>query len=192
MKKKFTENDILRFLYGEMSPKEHDAFLDAMYEDEALFEAFEEMKHAQASLQEVTLAPSEKSMERVMRYAKRAARDDRPRRKRLAYAGNGSLFGFNQMVSIVMVVFTVATIGIALFIYQKSSKPSNSWKMTETHQDLLNPALDARLDMAKKRLQNMLDNKSEAIVPVHHNTYRVVTSDLFVPQDQNVVFLQVK
>ena len=43
MKKKFTDNDVLRFLYGEMSPSEHDAFLDAMYEDEELFEKFEEL-----------------------------------------------------------------------------------------------------------------------------------------------------
>lgn len=192
MKKKFTENDILRFLYGEMSPKEHDAFLDAMYEDEALFEAFEEIKNAQASLETVALTPSNKSVDRIMGYAKRAVKADRPRRKRIAYAGNGSLFAFNQMVSIVMVVFTCVTIGIALFVYNNSSKDENSWKMTPTHQELIDHELDARLQVAKQRLQNMIENKTEAIVPVHHNTYRVVTSDLFVPQQQNVVFLQVK
>lgn len=192
MKKRFTENDILRFLYGEMAPAEHDAFLDAMYEDEALFEAFEEMKHAHATLQPVALSPSEKSLDRVMGYAKRAVKDGRPRRKRLAYAGNGSLFAFNQMVSIVMIVFTCVTVGIATFVYQKAAKQENSWKMTPTHHQLIDKDLDDRLDIAKQRLQNMIDNKQEALVPVHHNTYRVVTSDLFVPQDQNVVFLQVK
>jgi hypothetical protein len=192
MKKKFTENDVLRFLYGEMTPSEHDAFLDAMYEDEELFEKFEELKAAQAGLQPVELAPSETSVSRVMRYATRAVRDRRPRRQKLAYAGGGSLFAFNQMVTIVMVVFTCVTIGVATYVYSSASKPENSWSMTPTHEDLIDYELDARLDIARERLNNILDSKRETIVPVHHDTYRVVTSDLFAPQDENVVLLHVQ
>lgn len=192
MKKKFTENDVLRFLYGEMSPSEHDAFLDAMYEDEELFEKFEELKAAQAGLQPVELAPSEKSVSRVMSYARRAVRDRRPKRTKLAYAGGGSLFAFNQMVTVIMVVFTCVTIGVATFIYSKASKDENNWTMTPTHEELIDQDLDDRLDLARKRLNNILDSKRETIVPVHHDTYRVVTSNLFAPTDENVVLLHVQ
>jgi hypothetical protein len=192
MKKKFTENDVLRFMYGEMSPAEHDAFLDALYDDEALFEKFEELKAAQAGLQQVELAPSEASVSRVIKYAKRAARDRRPKRPKLAYNGNGSMFAFNHVVSIVMVVFTVITIGIATLVYSKSSKPENNWTMTPSHEELMDTDLDNRLDLARERLHNIIDNKRETIVPVHHDTYRVVTSNLFAPNDENVVLLHVK
>ncbi|MBL0017372.1 MAG: hypothetical protein IPP17_13320 [Bacteroidetes bacterium] len=192
MKKKFTDNDVLRFLYGEMSPSEHDAFLDAMYEDEELFEKFEELKAAQAGLQPVELTPSEASVSRVMSYAKRAVRNPRPKRTKLAYNGSGSMFAFNQIVTIVMIVFTCVTVGIATFVYSRASKPENSWTMTPTHEEFLDHELDDRLDLARERLNNILDSKRETLVPVHHDTYRVVTSDLFAPQDENVVFLHVK
>ena len=192
MKKKFTDNDVLRFLYGEMSPSEHDAFLDAMYEDEELFEKFEELKAAQASLQSVELTPSEKSVSRVMSYAKRAVRNPRAKRSKLAYNGSGSMFAFNQIVTIVMIVLTILTVGVATFVYSKASKPENSWTMTPTHEEFLDHELDDRLDLARERLNNILDSKRETLVPVHHDTYRVVTSDLFAPQDGNVVLLHVK
>ncbi len=192
MKKKFTENDVLRFMYGEMAPAEHDAFLDALYDDEALFEKFEELKAAQTELQSVELTPSEASVSRVIKYAKRAVRERRPRRTKLAYNGNGSMFAFNHVVSIVMVVFTVVTIGIATLVYSKESKPESSWTMTPTHEELMDSELDNRLDMARERLHNMMDHKRETIVPVHHDTYRVVTSNLFAPNDGNVVLLHVK
>jgi uncharacterized radical SAM superfamily Fe-S cluster-containing enzyme len=192
MKKKFTDNDVLRFLYGELSPSEHDAFLDAMYEDEELFEKFEELKAAQASLQSVELTPSEKSVSRVMSYAKRAVRNPRAKRAKLAYNGSGSMFAFNQIVTIVMIVLTIVTVGVATVVYSKASKPENSWTMTPTHEEFLDHALDDRLDLARERLNNILDSKRETLVPVHHDTYRVVTSDLFAPQDGNVVLLHVK
>ncbi|MFN8394331.1 MAG: hypothetical protein U0176_06590 [Bacteroidia bacterium] len=192
MKKKFTDNDVLRFIYGEMSPSEHDAFLDAMYEDEELFEKFEEMKAAQMTLQPVEVAPSVASVDRVMSYARRAARNPRPKRQRLAYAGGKSIFAFNQMVSVVMVVFTCAIIGVATYVYSMASKPESNWTLTTTHQDFMDPQLDQRLDLARTRLKNILDSKRETFVPVHHDTYRVVTSDLFAPQDENVVLLHVK
>lgn len=192
MKKKFTENDVLRFMYGEMSPAEHDAFLDALYDDEALFEKFEELKAAQAGLQPVALTPSETSVSRVMRYAKRAVRDRRPKRNRLAYNGNGSMFAFSHIVSIVMVVFTCITIGIATFVYSKESKQESNWAMTPTHEELIDSDLDNRLDLARERLENILDSNRKIFVPLHHNTYREVTSDLFSPKDENVVLLHVK
>ncbi|HEX2899105.1 MAG TPA: hypothetical protein VHS96_05220, partial [Bacteroidia bacterium] len=156
------------------------------------FEKFEELKAAQAGLQPVELTPSEASVTRVMTYAKRAARNPRTKRTKLAYAGGGSMFAFNQMVTIVMVVFTCVTVGVATFVYSKASKTENNWTMTPTHEELLDHGLDQRLDLARERLNNILDSKRETLVPVHHDTYRVVTSDLFAPQDENVVLLHVK
>lgn len=192
MKKKFSENDILRFMYGEMAPAEHDAFLDALCEDEALIERFEELKAAQAGLQPVELAPSEQSVSRVMQYAKRAARSPKARRNRLAYSGGASMFAFNQIVSVVMIVLTCVTVGIATYVYSRASKPDNAWSMTPTHQDLIDTELDNRLDLARERLDNMMCPDRKTIVPMHHDTYREVTSDMFVPKDENVVILHVQ
>ncbi|MFM2375639.1 MAG: hypothetical protein RLZZ165_736, partial [Bacteroidota bacterium] len=106
MRNKFTEDDILRFLYSEMTPQEQDAFLHALAGDEALQERFEALNATQEGLRPVELAPAEASVKRIMGHARRAANKPCPRLRRLAYAGGGSRFAFQQMILFIMVAFT--------------------------------------------------------------------------------------
>ncbi len=68
MKKLFTEEDILRFLYNEMSIRESEAFLDVLYSDEDLWEKFEYFQQTVDTLRPLDLEPSEESLEAVLSF----------------------------------------------------------------------------------------------------------------------------
>ena len=71
MQRRFTDDDIIRFLYEELNPSEHEAFLKALCLDEALWERYE---HFQSIVQELDgtapLEPSSQSVEQVMEFAR--------------------------------------------------------------------------------------------------------------------------
>ncbi|MEM6270806.1 MAG: hypothetical protein AAF998_15300 [Bacteroidota bacterium] len=192
---KYTKNDVLKFLYGEMSPAEQDGFLDALCTDEELFSAFEAMKKAADDLEPVEMAPSEGSVDRVMHFARSAARDRRRNpatRSPFSIHKNPKLSAFHQMVSLVMVICTFLTVGLATVVYRKAAEPENNWGMTETHDQFENVSLDNRLQFIRHQLDDIMDDSHEAVMPVHHNTYRLVNTDLFSTEPQPVIFLNIK
>lgn len=187
---KFTENDVLRYIYGEMEPVEQDLFLDALVTDEKLLEAFEVMQMAQEELEPVQLAPSESSVNRVMRYASRAAQAPQRREHNLFFFnGKDKVMNFHHLVSVVMVFFTCITITTVMYMYNKAATPENNWGLTSQALDFENHSLDQRLDFARYRL---MDLNHEVPLPMHHDTYRLVNADLFAPLEQNVVFVTIK
>jgi hypothetical protein len=192
---KYTKNDVLKFLYGEMSPTEQDGFLDALVQDEELFSAFEAMKKASEELEPVKMEPSEGSIDRVMGYARRAAREPRRAiRSRSAFTlpGTPKMAGFHQLLSVVMVICTFLTVGVAMVVYRKVAEPENKWGMTENHGQFQNVSLDRRLDFIRYQLTNIIDDKHEAVLPVHHNTYRLINTDLLAPEPQQVILLNIR
>lgn len=68
MKKLFTEEDILRFLYNEMSIRESEAFLDVLYSDEKLWATFESYQQAVDTLPSLDLEPSQQSLDAVLSF----------------------------------------------------------------------------------------------------------------------------
>jgi hypothetical protein len=66
MKTRFNDNDILRFIYDEMSSTESEAFLDALTHDENLWNRYEQFQDTGDRLQEISLEPSEASLQRIM------------------------------------------------------------------------------------------------------------------------------
>ena len=68
MKKLFTEEDILRFLYNEMSIRESEAFLDVLYSDEKLWTTFEAYQQAVDTLPSLELEPSQQSLDAVLSF----------------------------------------------------------------------------------------------------------------------------
>lgn len=192
---KYTKNDVLKFLYGEMSPAEQDGFLDALCQDEELFSAFEAMKKASEELDPVDMEPSEGSIDRVMGYARRAAREPRRahrNRSTFALPGNRKMAGFHQLLSVVMVICTFLTVGVAMVVYHKVAEPENKWGMTENHGQFQNVSLDRRLDFIRYQLTNIIDDRHEAVMPVHHDTYRLINTDLLAPEPQQVVLLNIR
>jgi hypothetical protein len=79
-----------------------------------------------------------------------------------------------------------------MYAFRKSTQAVNSWEMTDTKIDLFDHTLDQRLDFARHRLEGILEDRDDAVVPVHHDTYRLVNTNLFAPSDQEVVFLNIK
>jgi hypothetical protein len=192
MERKYSSDDVLRFLYGEMSPDEQSSFMDALVEDEALFEELERLKSAQQSLVKIDLQPSQRASERVLQIARRAAKEQRRRAPKFISTGKERIMNFHHLVSVAMILFTCATVGAAVIAYQRAADPKSKWKMTETRGHWEDRDLDDRLNFAKERLNGILGDRKEAVVNVHHDTYRLVNTDLFTPDDQSVVLLNIK
>jgi hypothetical protein len=193
MERKYSSDDVIRFLYGEMSQDEQALFMDALVEDETLFEELEQLKAAQQSLVKLDLQPSKSASERVLQVARRAARDQQRRRNtQFISTGKERILNFHHLVSVAMVLFTCVTVGAAVIAYQRATDPKSKWEMTETRVQWDDRDLDDRLDFAKERLSGMMENRGEAVVNVHHDTYRLVSTDLFAPSNESVVFLNIK
>ena len=190
MKRKYNSNDILRYIYGEMEPQEHDEFLDALCTDDKLFKQFEQLQEAQKPLATVELSPSKASVDKVMHFAGTSARRRVASGKNPA-AGKVGLFQ-HHIVSVGMVFFTCIMIGIALFAYKMSTVDENNWSNSKDALKFENNALDQRLQFAKERLGDIIDNQTSTPLPVHHDTYRLVNTDLSQDVEPGVVLLNIK
>jgi anti-sigma factor RsiW len=70
MHKTFTQEDLVRFLYGEMNAEERMEMREAFQEDADLKAEFLALKETKESLDTARLSPSEMSVQNVMAYAK--------------------------------------------------------------------------------------------------------------------------
>ena len=69
MKRNFTDDDIIRFLYDEMSQTDNEAFLDALCTDEQLWERYEYFQEVVEKVSEVRFEPSELSCKKILAFA---------------------------------------------------------------------------------------------------------------------------
>ena len=69
MEKRFSKEDVLRYLYREMDPGEQEAFLNALTEDEELWEEFETLSEAHEDLKDTELNASETSLAKIRKQA---------------------------------------------------------------------------------------------------------------------------
>ena len=73
MRRKFTDEEIIRFIYEEMNPKESDAFLTELCSDESLWERYENIQSMNEEIQSAVLEPSNESVNRVMAFVQESA-----------------------------------------------------------------------------------------------------------------------
>lgn len=73
MKRQFKDEDIIRFLFDEMSRTEGEAFLTAICADEALWDRYEYFQDIVEQLPSVSYEPSEFSCQKVLDYVKETA-----------------------------------------------------------------------------------------------------------------------
>lgn len=173
-----------------MNPREQDDFLDALANDDALFDEFEEMRAGQKTLGSIDLEPSENSVNKVLHIAGSASR--RRLQAGKAPIGKNPVLSNHHLVSVGMVLFTCMMVAIALFAYKLSTTPQNNWANSKDALKFENNALDDRLEFARERLGNIIDNQSSAPLPVHHDTYRLVSTDLSKDVQPGVVLLNIK
>ena len=73
MKRNFTDDDVIRFLYDDMSPSESEAFLDVLCEDEALWERYEYFQEIVQKTSGLSYLPSEHSCQQILAYVKESS-----------------------------------------------------------------------------------------------------------------------
>ncbi|MEQ9306498.1 MAG: hypothetical protein RJQ14_21475 [Marinoscillum sp.] len=70
MTKTFTENDLVRFLYDELSKNEKEALESALLTDSDLQSELENLRSVQKDLEKVSFAPSQRSVNKILEFSK--------------------------------------------------------------------------------------------------------------------------
>jgi hypothetical protein len=73
MKRQFKDEDIIRFIYEEMNPKESDVFLTELCSDESLWERYEQFQTLNEKVANAVIEPSDEACEKVMAFVKETA-----------------------------------------------------------------------------------------------------------------------
>lgn len=184
MERKFDKDDVLKFIYGELPPEDHESFLAALCTDEELFNTFEELQEAHDGLEVVDLEPSEHSVGKILQFARESCRE----RTGGNLLPNKGKFALTHAMSLLMVLLSVLTIGLGVYGLRKTDAPA---KVSADALQLEAPSLQRKLNMMQRELHHIRNN-NEAILPVYHNTYRLVNTSQFAPTDKNIVFLNIK
>ena len=70
MKNDAGKDDVIRFIYGEMTPEEAGDFETRLQIDPECHETYEELKHVQVELNSLRCSPSNALLNSIMRYAR--------------------------------------------------------------------------------------------------------------------------
>ena len=73
MKQKFTPNDLIQYLYNEVSTTERLAIDEALCEDPRLKEEFQGLQQAYRQLPKITFSPSSPTIQDILKYSERTA-----------------------------------------------------------------------------------------------------------------------
>ena len=74
MAKNYTENDLLRYLYDELSEKEKLEIESQLLIDNQLNKAFVQLQNGKANLEQLAQEPSETSIDIILTYSQETAR----------------------------------------------------------------------------------------------------------------------
>ena len=185
MEKKFTKNDVLRYLYNEMEVAEEQLFMEALLRDEDLWQEFELLKESQESLGETMTEPSPETMAKVRLAVRKAARKNKSARTVTA-----RLFSIPFVLATTTVLFCAGITLFGLYNYQKiSGEQVVNSNQTRLRWD--DPILDQRMQNVRFGIQNM-GGARNIPVPFIHNTYRLINVNQSSPCGQNVVLLNLK
>jgi len=69
MTKTFTENDLLRFIYNDLSKVKHDEIQSAVFTDGDLQEKLVELRQMKFKLDKVVYKPSQKAIDSILAYS---------------------------------------------------------------------------------------------------------------------------
>jgi len=108
MKTAFSDDDILKFLYDEMSREESEVFLDALARDEALWQRFETFQSVNDQLQTLRLEPAAAQIGRIMELV----RAENPAPEAVKIGGG---FSPAQTMGLVMGFMFIMLVGLGLF-----------------------------------------------------------------------------
>ena len=70
MTKTFTQNDVIRYYYNEVSAQEKHSIENAMLWDNDLVDYYQELVQLEYSLNKIKREPSERAIENILNYSK--------------------------------------------------------------------------------------------------------------------------
>ena len=185
MEKKFTKNDVLRYLYNEMEVSEEQLFMEALLRDGELWQEFELLKESQESLDENNFEPSPETMAKVRQSVRKAAR-----KIKAGKTVTAKLFSIPFVLATTTVLFCAGITLFGLYEYQKVSGE----EVVNANQARLrwdDPGLDQRIQNVRFGIQNLNEDRNIP-VPFIHNMYRLINVNNPSPCGQNVVLLNLR
>ncbi|MEL6675514.1 MAG: hypothetical protein AAFR61_25125 [Bacteroidota bacterium] len=170
MQRNFQDNDIIRFLYDEMDRPESDAFLDALMQDEELWERYEHFQQVVEGVSQVKEEPKAASVAKVMAFVAATAGEPvaQPKQSwpdRLKLGKNWLPISINLNAVVVMALLLFISIGVTgSFLKLKRAhigKPSSE-SLVHQVESLDEPlfewddsGLDQELDDIRARLEGL-------------------------------------
>jgi hypothetical protein len=129
MKKRFTDEDIIRFLYDEMNQEESETFLTALVSDEELWHRYEILEGTIDRLSEVSFEPSDDSVAAVQAFV-RASNPEQPLNGPMLASENHAI-NPNKTLSLGKVSINLqAVVGVALGIFLMISVAGSAYKVS--------------------------------------------------------------
>lgn len=164
--KRFTDEDIVRFLYDEMSPQQSDAFLNALCSDEELWDRYEHFQNIVEKLATAKVEPSEASISRIKKYvADTAPQSEGAVSKSWKSTRTFLLKKFPATISLNAVVVAVAIFfTTAVMMSNFLNNPTGNLSPELAHPDAIqhevmfqwdDSALDAELESIRTQMQDL-------------------------------------
>jgi len=167
MKHKFTEEDIIRFLYNEMSIRESEAFLDALYTDDQLWETFESYQHIVDKLIRMEVDPSDETCNNIMRFVADTHPDPKPKQKS---SGNKQNQLRVMMMGVLVLVTSMIVTGSIYFFQEARQKnqqaanmPVSSEQKTQMPLEWEDPHTEQTIQSIRQQLDDIKEDTGETI-----------------------------
>ncbi len=175
MKKRYTDEDILRFLYDEMNQAESEALLTELVSDEELWQRYETLQGAIEDLTVVSYDPSEDSLTAIRDYVRRSRPQEEEQTipslstssvsaKRL-YLGGFSI-NLQALVGVALGVFLMLTVaGSAIKLSREKFANPNTGKLVENQGTRSDASLegDSRFDWEMNDIDQNLEKIKEGL-----------------------------
>ncbi len=130
MKRRFSDDDLLRFLYNEMPPADSERLMDALVRDEALLKRYESFQQIAENFSDLRYEPSQKSTEAIMAYVSSTPSIvlDEPdestgpwQRLKMA-SGKHVVIGLNSLVLFGVGLFLLIAVGTSALPWKQASQ----------------------------------------------------------------------
>mgnify|MGYP001801762233 CR=1 FL=1 len=159
MKKKFTDEDIIRFLFEEMNPSESELLMEALYQDDSLWKRYETFQCILQDVKNVSFEPSEDSVLTVRKYVADTRSAQVKPEKKSTFSISSFSFGVHAMCVTALTLFAVITIVTTFFLHTIPSADSSLPLMVEWKDDPLlewePESIDQKIEEIRSELEEI-------------------------------------
>lgn len=173
MKKRFTDEDIIRFLCDEMPQAESDALLTALVSDEDLWQRFEALQQTMESFSALSYEPAESSIQAIQSYVRESRPTQPAAQPELSQSSvsarslrlGGITINLQVLVSMALAVFLALSVaGSAYKLTRQKFANPNTGKLVEREQPQAQPTqIDPRFDWEMNDIDQNLEKVKEGL-----------------------------